>query len=124
MGLFAVVPIPKGAPVWRFVTGFDQAFSPTQVAAWPETAQAHVRWFGFISRETGQIILSGDTACFMNHAADPNTGAPPDVRLPVTTVALRDIRAGEEITCDYHAFDDDAERKLGRGDGSAETNLL
>lgn len=32
---------------------------------------------------------------------------------PVTTVALRDIAAGEEITCDYRAYDADTAWKLG-----------
>jgi SET domain-containing protein len=31
----------------------------------------------------------------------------------VVTVALRDLAAGEELTCDYHAFDAEAPAKLG-----------
>ena len=42
------------------------------------------------------------------------TAAPPETANPVTTVALHDIAAGEEITCDYFSFDADAPRKLGR----------
>jgi SET domain-containing protein len=112
LGLFATQAIPRGTPVWRFVAGFDRELSPDEVASLPAPAQAHVRWFGFVSRETGCVTLSGDHACFMNHASDPNTGAPVAAR-PVTTVALRDIAAGEEITCDYFAFDANAVRKLG-----------
>ena len=111
-GLFAAQFVPRGTPVWRFVAGFDREFSPEAVASLPVPAQAHLRWFGFVSRETGCVTLAGDHACFMNHASYPNTGAP-DAVGPVTTVALRDIAAGEEMTCDYPAFDDDAARKLG-----------
>jgi hypothetical protein len=55
----------------------------------------------------------------MNHDPRPNTGAPADAREPVTTVALRDIAAGEELTCDYAAFDAVAAAKLSSADGSA-----
>jgi hypothetical protein len=112
LGLFAGQFIPRGTPVWRYVAGFDREFSPEEVAALAAPAQAHLRWFGFVNRETGSVTLDGDHACFMNHASDPNTGAPVAAR-SVTTVALRDIAAGEEITCDYFAFDADATRKLG-----------
>ena len=112
LGLFAAQLIPRDTPVWRFVVGFDREFSPDEVASLPAPAQAHLRWFGFVNRETGCVTLDGDHACFMNHSSDPNTGAPDAVR-PVTTVARREIAAGEEITCDYFAFDADAARKLG-----------
>jgi SET domain-containing protein len=113
LGLFAVEAVPRGAPVWRFQPGFDQEFSPEQFAALPPLAREHTRWFCFVSRESGRVILSGDHACFINHAADANTGAPPGAVPPVTTVALRDIAAGEEITCDYWSYDADTPWKLG-----------
>jgi hypothetical protein len=119
--LFTVEFVPAGTPIWRFLSGFDQDFSPAQFSALPAPAQAHIRWFSFVSRHDGHRILSGDHACFINHAATPNTGAPPDAAPPVTTVALRDLRAGEEITCDYFAFDADAPSKLGLA--SSETPL-
>lgn len=113
MGLFAVDAIPAGTPVWRFVPGFDQEISAERFAALPEQAQAHIRWFAYQDTTTGSWMLSGDHTCFMNHADRPNTGAPADATLPVTTVALRDIAAGEELTCDYRAFDAEAGVKLG-----------
>ncbi|MEW6306396.1 MAG: SET domain-containing protein [Verrucomicrobiota bacterium] len=112
MGLFAIEAIPRGTPVWRFQPGFDREFAPEEFAALPRPAQEHLRWFAFVVTE-GYFILSGDHACFMNHSATPNTGAPPKAVEPVTTIALRDIAAGEELTCDYFAFDADAKRKLG-----------
>ncbi len=135
MGLFTVEPIAKGTPFWRFHAGFDQVFarkteieghplirppgtfSPIGGEGWeslPETTRRHLRWFGWVSREDGSVILSGDHACFMNHSPAPNTGLPEDATPPFTTVALRDIAAGEELTCDYHAFDADAAWKLAR----------
>ena len=113
LGLIAVEPIPCGTPVWRFEPGFDHEFSPAQFAALPPPAREHTRWFCFVDKRSGQVILSGDHACFINHSADPNTGAPPDPDLSVTTVALRDIAAGEEITCNYFDYDADTPWKLG-----------
>ncbi len=112
MGLFAIERVPAGTPVWHFLPGFDQDFSPEQFAALPLLAREHTRWFGFVRQTDGHVILSGDHACFMNHSLQPNTGAPPDAAPPVRTVAQRDIPPGEEITCNYFDFDADAPRKL------------
>jgi uncharacterized protein len=113
LGLFTVRAVPRGAAIWKFQPNFDHEFSAAQFAALPSAAQRHLRWFAFLDLAGGHWILSGDHACFMNHAAAPNTGAPPDAKPPVVTVALRDLAAGEEITCDYFAFDAEAARKLG-----------
>ena len=112
MGLFAVDAVPRGTAVWRFETGFDREFSAGEFAALPDEAQQHLRWFAFVDAVGGNWVLSGDHACFMNHSATPNTGATPDAPPPITTVALRDIAAGEELTCDYFAFDAEAAGKL------------
>ena len=113
MGLFAVDFVPKGTPIWRFQPGFDHDFTPEEFAALPSPAREHTRWFCFVSRVDGHVILSGDHACFINHADPPNTGAPADATPPVTTVALRDMAAGEEITCNYFNYDADTPWKLG-----------
>ena len=113
LGLFAVEPVPRGTPIWRFQPGFDRAFRPEEIAALPAITQEYVRWFGFLDPADGSVTMSGDHSIFMNHAAPPNTGAPPDAPQPVTTVALRDLAPGEEITCNYFDFDADAPRKLG-----------
>ncbi|MBI5386044.1 MAG: SET domain-containing protein [Verrucomicrobia bacterium] len=112
MGLFAVEAVPRGTPVWRFEPGFDQVFTPEQIALLPWLTREHIRWFAFFRPEDGHAVLSGDHACFMNHSDAPNTGAPPGAASPVTTVALRDIAAGEELTCHYHAFDAESALKL------------
>lgn len=113
MGLFTVEPIPRGTPFWRFEPGFDQSISPERFTALPELARQHIRWFAYRDEPNGDYILSGDFCCFMNHSVEPNTGAPPDAQSPITTIALRDIAQGEELTCDYFAFDAEARQKLG-----------
>lgn len=119
MGLFTVEAVPKNTPIWRFLEGFDHAFSPTQFQTLPPLARDHTRWFCFVSKHDGHVILSGDHACFINHSETPNTGAPPNAPAPVTTVALRDLQAGEEITCNYFAYDADTPWKLGLVDKHA-----
>ncbi len=112
-GLFTVTPIAQGTPLYRFLPGFDQVFAPGQWAALPELARGYVRHFSYLTHEADEFILSGDHARFMNHADEPNTGAASDDGLSVTTVALRDLAAGEELTCDYRKFDGDVAWKLG-----------
>lgn len=115
LGLWTVAPVPKGSPIWRFVPGFDREFTPEQSAALPPVAREHLRWFGYIDPSYRTIILSGDHACFMNHGDQSNTGVTAEAVSPVTTVALRDLMAGEELTCNYFSFDADAAWKLQGG---------
>jgi SET domain-containing protein len=114
MGLFAVDPVPRGTPIWRFQPGFDRELTPADFQSLPPVTQEHVRWFAFLDPQTHRFVLGGDHSCFMNHSPEPNTGAPPDANPPIATVALRDIAAGEEITCNYDSFDAESGRKLGR----------
>jgi SET domain-containing protein len=113
LGLFAVEAIARGTAIWRFEPGFDREFTPEQFAVLPPEAQAHLRWFAYVDAGTGLRVVSGDHTCFMNHAPSPNTGAAVSFLPPITTVALRDIAAGEELSCDYRAFDSEAVWKLG-----------
>jgi SET domain-containing protein len=112
-GLFAVEAVTRGTPIWRFLRGFDHDFSPEEFAALPPLAREHTRWFCFVNKADGHVILSGDHACFINHSPTPNTGAPPGTTASVTTEALREIAAGEEITCNYFDYDADTPWKLG-----------
>ncbi len=113
LGLFAAEPIPAGTPVWRFQPGFDLAVSLAEFAGLPLPAQEHLRWFAYFDPARGAYIKSGDLCCYMNHADSPNTGSAPESSGPVITVALRSIAPGEELTCDYRAFDAEAGAKLG-----------
>ncbi len=113
LGIVAAEELPKGTPIWKFQSGFDREFPPAALDALPPEAVAHLRWFAYCDSETGLWVLSGDHACFMNHSSTPNTGVSPDAAGPVVTVSLRNIAPGEELTCDYFAFDREAASKLG-----------
>lgn len=112
-GLFSLQDLPAGTPIWRFQPGFDRAFSPAEFDKLPEPARRHLRHFAWLRVEDGSWILSGDLACFMNHSSRPNTGMAPGSPDSGTTVTLRPVAAGEELSCDYFAFDQAAAEKLG-----------
>ena len=117
-GLFADACVAEGTPFYQFLPGFDQALSPDAWSAMPEPVRGFVRHFTYYDRASHRMILSGDDARFMNHSETPNTGVPEEALSGtgerVITRALRDIAAGEELTCDYRAFDGDVAWKLGQ----------
>lgn len=98
LGVFAGEFIRKGTKIWRFVEGFDRAYSPKQFARLPKQAKDFIRFHGY--RVDGEIILTGDHDCHMNHSEDANTYLHNGY-----AVARRDIAKGTEVTNDYREFD-------------------
>jgi SET domain-containing protein len=113
LGTFADEFIPRGSTIWMVHPEFDIEFSPQDLDGLPPHTRERVMHFAYLSTTTGRWVLCADDARFMNHSSHPNTRNAIDGRGYDTTVAARDIQAGEEITCDYYEFDADAERKLG-----------
>jgi SET domain-containing protein len=95
VGLFADECIPKGALVWKFSSTVDIA----------EPSESGDLYHAYISKQTGRRITPGDDAKYINHSTTPNldtryeSGIEEDINF-----ALRDIRAGEELTIDYTTF--------------------
>ena len=57
--------------------------------------------YGYLSApESDMLVLDFDEGRFMNHSDTPNT----DFTRPDVGLALEDIPAGTEITCDYACF--------------------
>jgi uncharacterized protein len=98
LGVFAAEFIRKGARVWRFVDGFDRAYSPKQFANLPKPAREYIWNYGY--RVDGEILITLDHDHHMNHSEHANTRWRDGY-----IVALRNIRKGEEITNDYRQFD-------------------
>ena len=105
-GVFAMEPIAKGAPIWRFAPGLDMEFDTSIV----DTLPAHVRTFfsqyGYLDRNVERIILCFDDARFVNHSDMPNVATDYALDAYGVDVALRDIVAGEELTMDYANFEE------------------
>src|SRR5947209_8685300 len=95
-GVFADERIPANTLVWEHLAGFDLDL---EINSLPSPAQDYVRHFGN-QVDPGVYLLCGDHARFMNHSNNPNISSAVG-----KGYALRDIAAGEEITCDYREFD-------------------
>jgi uncharacterized protein len=112
IGLFAVEPIRKGTVLWRLDPRIDVQLTPDEIEQLALPAREQIRKYTYRDQVLGRYVLCGDDARFFNHAEDPNCIDIPDAR-GGTTVAKRDIAAGEELTCDYAAFD--ADHDAGKG---------
>jgi hypothetical protein len=105
IGLFADEFIREGTTVWIFHPVIDIRLTEEQIAELSEPCQEQTRRYTYREKHTGKYVLCGDDARFFNHSPSPNcidifNGEENDL-----TVALRDIRPGEELTCDYALFD-------------------
>lgn len=98
LGVFAGEFIRKGTKIWRFVDGFDRAYTPKQFARLPKPAKDFIRHHGY--RVDGEILLTVDHDHHMNHSDNANTHWHNGC-----IVARRNIAKGAEITNDYRDFD-------------------
>lgn len=115
LGVFAAEDIPEGAVVWSFNPLIDRIVGIGETAALSPAERGFLDHYAYLDTRLGRYVLCGDNARFCNHSEDANTrGAyPDDGPEGGVDIAVRAIAAGEEITCDYRAFDADAAAKLG-----------
>ncbi len=106
LGLFAGQYIPKGTIVWKFVPAVDALFDDSEIENLPAVTQDICRRYAYLDSANKKYVLCGDDARFENHSENANTvGVYPAGEPFGLDVATRDIREGEEITCDYRTFD-------------------
>ena len=98
LGVFAAEFIRKGTKIWRFVEGFDRAYSPKEFARLPKAARDFLKDYGY--RVDGEILFTVDNDHYINHSDAPNTYLKSGY-----AIASCNIRKGEEITNDYREFD-------------------
>lgn len=109
IGLFADEYIPKGKAIWRFAPVFDVKVSIKDLDKLPKQAQSYI----YLDQKTGEYILCSDDARFFNHSITPNTVHFYEKGRYGQTIAVKNIKSGEELTCDYRSFDADfVNRKL------------
>lgn len=97
LGLFAAERVPAGTLVWRLDPGADVALD---ALPGDPVRRRFVEVYGYVPLDGPERwVVCLDDGRFINHADAPNTTDDAD-----TTVAARDIEAGEEITSDYRAF--------------------
>lgn len=99
IGVFAADAIRKCTPIWRFTPGFD-VLLPADFEHGGDGSFVEI--YTQRCETSGMLLLCADNARFMNHSDDPNVHSAPPLSDPCKAdLALRDIAAGEELTCDY-----------------------
>ena len=104
-GVFSVGYIPKGTPLW--IPALVSKIASDKVSAILnnmslDKANEYLRQ-GFVLASDLQhfCVNLNDLGRFVNHSSDPNCGYADFSTVADASVALRDIQAEEEITCDY-----------------------
>ncbi|MGY6627925.1 MAG: SET domain-containing protein [Oceanicaulis sp.] len=102
VGVFAAEFVRAGQPIYRFEPGFDRLISPSDLASMPEPIRRFVDRYTYPHpADPGLLVLDADNGRHMNHSNEPNT----NFADAVFGYAIRDIAAGEEITCNYAEFE-------------------
>jgi len=107
LGLFAAEDISKGTITWEFYPDLDIHLEKEGFAV-GKVEWEFIEKYAFYDKQLEKWILSADNDRFTNHSENPNTGPLKDGRME----ALRDIKAGEEITSNYYEIDYDVNTKL------------
>jgi hypothetical protein len=97
LGLFTLENIAKGSVVYRHTDQLDLLFTPEDLAGLPQEEQRFIKHYGFQDQRTGKFRLDHDDIRFLNYSHYPNME--PDGK--GNLVAVKDIKAGEELTEDY-----------------------
>jgi len=105
LGVFADEFIPCGKKIGQLVLSIDRKITKFAFSTWPSSWKAMIKWYGY--REGDYYYLNADDMRFFNHSDTPNTQ-----QEGKADFAIRDIQPGEELTCNYYSFDDDASFKL------------
>ncbi len=94
-GVFATKHIPRGTVIWTLCE-LDLCYSPESVAAMPGHYRDILYKYAYV-RPDGDFVLCWDFARFVNHSCAPtNFVIGNDFE-----IVVRDVRPGEQITCDY-----------------------
>lgn len=101
VGVFAAEAIAKGQVISRFDPAFDRLIPRGDYEGAPPYLKTLLDRYAFPHPDNLDLIVyEVDNSRFMNHSAEPNT----DFSNFAAGVALCDIGAGEELTCDYNSF--------------------
>ncbi|PKP22456.1 MAG: SET domain-containing protein-lysine N-methyltransferase [Bacteroidetes bacterium HGW-Bacteroidetes-21] len=107
IGLFAGEDIQENTIIWKFVKGFDLVMTREEKQRLPKATQLWFNNYAYYNTPEGGYVLCADDGRFMNHAKDNK------ISDRVTyTIANRLIKKGEEMTCNYFEFDEEAMEKL------------
>lgn len=106
LGLYSASDLPAGTVIWEYTPGVDWRIPPPVLDGFPEPYRSWLTHYLYLD-ESGVYVLCVDNAKFMNHDDDPNC----DDSGEIHTVTRRPVATGEELTCDYRLFDQEAKRR-------------
>lgn len=113
IGLFADENIKYGTVVWKFDDGVDMLFTDEEFSQAHEEKQKQIKKHAYYDEKLKVWVLCADDAVMFNHSENPNCREEVDSKyFQGRTIAIKDIKQGEEITCDYFEFDAKAKEKL------------
>jgi len=105
IGCFADEDIAKGTLIWKFTKGYDQEFPLDYPEKLYITSRLQFLKYAYVSRNSGNYILCTDDARFFNHSDSNNViNIRSEDEQEGIDIALRDVKAGEELTYDYNVF--------------------
>jgi SET domain-containing protein len=111
VGVFAAEDIEEGALIWELAPGLDRLIRKDELAGLPAPLQQFAERYAYpYPHDPDVLIVELDNGRFMNHSTRPNTRFDD----PDAGYALRAIKAGEELTCNYAEFDPSFEILPGR----------
>lgn len=101
VGVFTAEDLTKGQIISKFEPEFDRLVPTEDYLNAPPHLKALLDRYAFPHPGKPELIVyEVDNSRFMNHSETPNT----DYSDFAAGRALRDIRAGEELTCNYNSF--------------------
>jgi len=101
VGVFAAQPIASGTLIWKLNPDFDRVIPRNAYESAQEPLKTFLDRYAYPNPENpDEIVYEVDNGRFMNHSETPNT----DFSDTGGAVTLRDIAAGEELTCNYGDF--------------------
>jgi SET domain-containing protein len=102
--------------IWIYDDRIDRKYPVRDLKNFPPLLAEHLLMYTYAERVNGEEVLvyCGDHGKHMNHSPQPNTVSVDDFKMNAC-FALRDIEAGEELTCNYFVYDIYAQQKLPEG---------
>ena len=101
IGLFAAEFIPKGTVTWKYDPYFDTSFPESAIERMSLPAREKFMSYAYFDDDLKEYVLCFDDQRFINHCST-NWNI---LSTPQMDVAARDIGIGEELLCDYRAFE-------------------
>lgn len=100
IGVFAKHDIKKGTVVWEWNDLFDKEMTVEEFNRFSDETKEFLRHYTY-SPDDRILCYNFDNTRFVNHSETPNLF---EISLGVE-IAVRDIKAGEELTEDYRIYD-------------------